>query len=78
MTTLVAETPTSFLSGSAAPLVTDDLRIRLALAGKRLIALQLEDGCFDGERVAVLGLQLIAHPAASQAAHSARPGAGEG
>jgi undecaprenyl-phosphate galactose phosphotransferase len=37
MTTLVADTPTSFLSGSAAPLVTDDLRIRLALAGKRLI-----------------------------------------
>ena len=37
MTTLVAETPTTFISGSAAPLFTDDLRIRLALMGKRLI-----------------------------------------
>ena len=37
MTTLVAETPTTFLSGSAAPLVSDDVRTRLALSAKRLI-----------------------------------------
>jgi lipopolysaccharide/colanic/teichoic acid biosynthesis glycosyltransferase len=37
MTTCVAETPLTFTGGSAASLINDDVRVRLALVAKRLI-----------------------------------------
>ena len=37
MTTYVAETPTAFIGAAPSPIISDEIRFRLARAGKRLI-----------------------------------------